>query len=57
MSGQLIVLIGLPGSGKTEYAKQWINHAAEELGRRVYRVSWDELRKLLWAHGRLQPPA
>ena len=53
MSGQLIVLIGLPGSGKTEYAKQWINHAAEELGRRVYRVSWDELRKILWAHGRL----
>ena len=45
MSGQLIVLIGLPGSGKTEYAKQWINHAAEGLGRRVYRVSWDELRK------------
>ena len=45
MSGQLIVLIGLPGSGKTEYAKQWINHAAEGLGRKVYRVSWDELRK------------
>ena len=45
MSGQLIVMIGLPGSGKTEYAKQWINHAAEGLGRKVYRVSWDELRK------------
>ena len=47
MSGHLIVLIGLPGSGKTEYAKQWINHAAEGLGRKVYRVSWDELRKEL----------
>ena len=46
-SGELIVLIGLPGSGKTEYAKQWINHAAEGLGRKVYRVSWDELRKEL----------
>lgn len=46
MSGQLIVLIGLPGSSKTEYAKRAIADA-EFVGRKMYRVSWDELRKEL----------
>lgn len=44
MNGELIVLIGLPGSGKTEYAKRLI-FAAESNGRKMYRVNWDELRK------------
>ena len=44
MSGQLIVLIGLPGSGKTEYVKRAIA-TAEFVGRKMYRVNWDELRK------------
>jgi predicted kinase len=50
MSGELIVLIGLPGSGKTEYAKQLIARAGLSPAIRdkiYYRVNWDELRKEL----------
>jgi predicted kinase len=46
MTGELTVLIGLPGSGKTIYARKAIL-AAELVGRKMYRVNWDELRKSL----------
>jgi predicted kinase len=50
MSGELIVLIGLPGSGKTEHATRVIQNAAV-VGRKMYRVNWDDLRKELWHTG------
>lgn len=41
--GKILVLIGLPGSGKSTYAE---NLMADSI-KQVYRVNWDELRKEL----------
>lgn len=45
MSGTLIATVGLPGSGKTTWARQWV---AENPARRA-RINRDDLRAML--HG------
>ena len=51
--GKMIVLIGLPGSGKTAYAQQLMGEMSLLHGNgAVYRASWDDLRKELGHAGK-----
>lgn len=40
---QVIFMRGIPGSGKTTYARQWVNE--DPKGR--IRISWDDIRNML----------